>query len=274
MRRRWLLANVATLALGGCSLIVSTDGLSTRDAGTEPGPDASSDVRDAELLDGSRDASLDERDAPAPPFCAALSPAPTFCADFDSGALVPAFSVSGATLDAARFLSPSRSLLGVVDAGATNRFSSVRRDFLVAPASAEISFAARIQEYDDSNDIEIVNLLMTKPGGSCNLVASIRQKVWTLDEYCETNGTGEVTKIHASTKAGARGRWTSVTYSASFGSARTYSLSIDGEQIFDAQPLAAGFVAGPASVSAGINYVQPGAGRAEVNVDNLVVRLR
>ncbi len=265
-----MVAAAIAIAGAGCSLLVSTDGLSS----STPAADAGLPVEGG--TDGSpRDAASDAEAGLPPPFCASLVPKPTLCADFDTGNLETLFRAAGEpALDTAVATSAPRSLLGIVEQGASRRYSSVNRDFNMTPASFDVSFQAYLDEYDATNDVELVTVFFRKPSSTCNIGVAVRRGKWTIDEYCEAGGNPGVNAIHRTDENGVRGKWTKVTFSASLVAPRVYSMSVDGRKTFDARPLDPGLEVAPVTVAAGVNYVQVGGGRAKLHMDDLTVDLR
>lgn len=273
MRPQRVAGAAAALALGGCTLVVSTTGLTGGAApgGPEGGADARSETGSG--VDSGLDGGLDSAvDAPIiGPFCESLSPKPTFCADFDKRALTDDFElVNVPAIDTTLSRSPGRSVVARVEASATDRYCSLRRSLGITPNAVRIAIQVYLDEYDDTRGVEIANLRMEKPGGTCSLTASVRGGVWTLDEYCEGPGSPDVNIVHDSTRPGARGRWTSVSFTADFAT-RKASLVIDGEAAWPEITLSPNMLKGPAALYAGVNYVQTGSSRVRLHIDDLVI---
>jgi hypothetical protein len=259
---------VAVALAGGCSLLVSTDGL--------VGPTAASDASTADASDASTsDGPLapDAADsATAKPYCASLSPKPKFCADFDTGQLADFEHRAGTiSLETAVSTSPPRSLLAVVERNAPNLFAHVQTNFPDTPASYEVSFDAYVAEYDATHDVELMTVRLMSPDGiTCTPDVSIRNGFWRFDEYCVKNDTAVLEVSHDTKVLAPYGRWVHVALSVSFTPTRTYSLSIDDQQVFAALPLAPGLVSGPVQFYAGIAYMQRDAiSRSKIYFDNI-----
>jgi len=273
---RALVAGVAALLVGGCSLLVSTDGLSSPAADAGPIGDGGIDATGAE---GGVDAAADADAGPPPPFCASRSPTPTFCADFDTGTLTQqTFEVAGTpTLDTTQFKSPSRSLACVIESGATIRFCSVSHGFGTTPSSVAVAFQARLDEFDPKHGVEMATFRMARAGGgSCNVGAAIRDGEWVFDQYCESGGGGAAL-LNVTTRsniAAAVAGWNNVAFTVSFVAPRLLSMTIDGQKALDAIPLDPAMAAGSGTIKVGLVYVQVAAGRARAHIDDLTVDLR
>ena len=275
---RWCGSGVVALlsmaAPAGCSLLVSTDGLSSAAGATAPLDAASeSGPGDAALLDGSTTADATDGQ-PAGGFCDSVNPKPTFCADFDTGALETFALVGGPTLDPTFARSPPRSLMAVVEQGAVERFARVEHPLSVSPTYAAVSLQVFLDEYDAGKDLEIGGLLL-KPsnGSSCALFAAVRSGRWTADQYCQTSGTTTASNVGTSSAAGVMGRWFALTLVLDL-EKRHLSLSVDGVIVIDSRPLDAAVVFAPATVYVGLAYVSVDATRTRLHVDNLTVEAR
>ena len=269
-----MLATACAL-LAGCSLFVSSDGFSNGGRASDGGPTTPVNEGGAPPSDGGTLAPTDGT-TPLQPFCASLSPKPTLCADFDNNALPESvFTLNGAPkIDSTIASSPPKSLIGIVETGASIRYCSVTRAFDTIPTKAKVSFKAYLDQYDASNDVELVNLAFDGDLGICNLVASVRTGSWTLDEYCEKGGETLTNVSHRTSRAGSLGRWTKIAFEVSFTSPKVFSLTIDDLTSFDATPSAPGFFGGLPTITAGVNYVHTAGTRAQIHVDDLTVDLQ
>lgn len=267
-RARGALLAACAFALGvaGCSLLVSTSGLAgevgSGDGGPLPGEASTTDV-------GLPEAGTDA-DADLPPFCAALSPPPKLCADFDTGSLADFGEPNGTvTLDTALSTSAPRSLSCEVPTGSAKRGALVSRSFGDTPASYDLSFDVYVDAYDATLDVELITMRLAMPGDvSCGTNVSIRNSVWTVDESCEANGSQTYGISHRSMLGMKLGRWTHIDTSVSF-TARTFSLTVDGQPLFSAAPVSAALKAGPLTLLLGIVYTQTAATTAKVHLDNV-----
>lgn len=145
-RWRALSFGLAT-AMTGCSFLVSTDGLSGTVifvVGDGGGTDAAGGAVEASGSDANADGATDAADAgPPPPFCASMKTQPVLCADFDNDALTDYGDIQGAppTLDTTQFTSPARSMLTVVEADASNRYSKIAHAYQATPTSLQAAFS-------------------------------------------------------------------------------------------------------------------------------------
>jgi hypothetical protein len=264
----------APALIAGCSLLVSTDGLvgTSAEVAAEAG-DARAvlDARDSAPPSDGASPDGDGDGAIAKPFCASQSPKPMFCADFDTGVLSDFKNLSGTvSLESSVSSSPPRSMLAVVQGSSAERNAAINQGFPGIPASYETSFDVYVTEYDAGHDVELVVVRLESSGSAnCTPGVSIRNSVWTFDEYCVQNDTAVVSVVHPTTVTVAVARWVHISASVTFSPARTYSLSIDEQKIFDARPLTAGLVSGSVSLHAGISYLQGSAGTARIHFDNI-----
>ncbi len=253
-------------AVSGCSLLVTTDGLSagTTDAGA--GMEA-----EGGMNEGGTPISDAATDAPPPPFCATLSPKPKFCADFDTGALTELGTLTGmVTLDTSASKSPAGSLACEVPTGSAKRGALIQHDFGETPSAYDLSFDVFVDTYDATLDVELISVSFRSPGGgTCVTDVSIRDTVWTLDESCESGGSPTVLASHETVLAARTGRWVHIDASVSFAPSRTYSLAVDGQPLFFALPLMADLKTGDVALLMGITYTQMGATTAKVHLDNV-----
>ena len=252
----------ATAALTGCSILVSTEGLSGTLVviGGEGGG-----------ADADQDAGHDAEAGPPPPFCASLVPLPVLCADFDKDALTAYGEIQGnpPMLDTTLFTSPARSMLAVVEPDATNRSSRVVQTSPTTPTSLQVSFSVYVEEYDVSFDVELMSVrLLVDATKSCTLVASIRTNQWTLDEICYISGA-PVAVLHRSPIVLKKGRWTRVWWAADFG-ARTLSLTVDDQKPFVGLVMQGALASGPTAFGMGIGYLQVNATRVKAHFDDVV----
>lgn len=262
-----LLAVAPASAIAGCSLLVSTDGLSGSAAvapGNEGGPDTST------AGDGGADVTADGADASALPFCDSLVPKPKLCADFDTGSLTDVGRISGGppVLDGTVARSPPRALLATVETNATNRYSKVVHDFPDTPTSFVASFDVYFEEYDATHDVELVSLqLRRSTSSSCIVDVSVRMNAWTMDESCD--GTPVLAVAHRSGLFMKLSRWTHIELATDF-SLRTFSLAVDGDKTFADAPIQPGLASGVPSLGIGIAYLQANATRSKARFDNVV----
>ncbi len=260
-------------AVGGCSLLVSTDGLSTGtvvvigEGGSSGGDGSSGGIGDGGIT---ADGAL--VDAATGPFCNALSPKPKFCADFDDGVITDFGTVNGGppTLESDVATSPPRALVASVSGDATDRSAKVVRDFPDSPAAIEVSFDVYVELYDVMHDVELVGVLFSRTGGkSCIVNVAIRHNAWTLDETCEGAGSANVDLAHPSAFLAKQLAWTHIDYAADFVS-RSYSMSVDGQPAFSGVTLQPNVTTGRALLSMGISYLQTEAtGGAKLRFDNV-----
>jgi hypothetical protein len=258
---RALLVITAVAIAPGCSLLLSTDGL--RSAGG-----------DAEVLDSSADAGVDfsvSSDGPGLPFCASLSSRPKFCADFDTGLLTDLGGVVGnMVLDTPRATSPPRSLLAVVETGASPPVAELYHAFADTPSSFDASFDIYIDEHDATHDFELTAVeLKQTPQKGCGVRVAARQNTWTLDEFCFDNGTTTLSVVHTTSVSLVPARWTHIDFSASFSPTRAFTFAIDGVKAFSAVPLQPGLTSGVATLLVGIYFLPSGATRAKAHIDNV-----
>jgi len=268
-------AAIAT-ALGGCSLLVSTNGLTTvGDAAPTDTTDArgapDSSAGDAPTAEAAADAG-DAADANTGPFCASLNPKPKFCADFDKGSVSDYGSLFGTpTLDLSISKSAPASLLSIVETSAMVRGSSVETTFPDAPTSIAISVDIFVDEYDIAHDVELVTANFASTGNVfCDVNIAVRMNAWTIGEYCETNGTANGVGANHRTSATLQlAKWTHVDATVDLSPGGAMHMAVDGTAAFDGtgEP---GFVTGKTGIVMGIPYLQPMAtSRSKVHTDNL-----
>jgi hypothetical protein len=266
--------SLGLVTTGGCSLLVSTDGLANR-ATAEAGVDAISP--DGSVPDTSTDA---DAAPPAPKRCTDLKPKPRYCADFDVGVLTDFGRANGTpALDTSVAVSTPRSLLAVVETTATGaRQAALVKDFPDAPTAFDLSFDAYVASYDVTHDVEVVNVTFDKGMGlqqRCLLTVSIRSGSWSFDESCVNGAATLVNIAHDTTVRSRLARWTHVSLSVSFVAPRTYSVKIDDEAVFTAKPLDPATFSANASLVMGVVYLQAAATmRARINLDNVVFDYR
>jgi hypothetical protein len=250
----------------GCSLVVSTDGLSgAAPSAADGGADSPTEAIAAEA--GSEAGA----DAAAGPYCASLVPRPKFCVDFDTGSLADLGETQGTVaLDSSLSRSPARSLSCEVLTGATNRGALFTHPFGEVPSSYDLSFDAWVDSYDATHDVEL-NTMTLRNGtdSTCRTDVSIRDGLWTVDESCESGGAETFGVSHKSTLAMQLGRWAHVDASVSFAPTRTLSLAVDGQVLLAAVPLGAAVTTGELTLQVGIIYAQTGATTAKVHLDNV-----
>ncbi|MBS2020241.1 MAG: hypothetical protein JST00_45700 [Deltaproteobacteria bacterium] len=275
--RGWFSVGALIALSTGCSLVVSTSGLTgggdtpTNEGGVDGGAgDAAADVS-ADATDARP--TPDAGDGGNTPFCASLTTKPTFCADFDVGALGDLGSLVGSpALDTSAFVSSPRSLLATVQGSDTNRSSCLSTALNATPAALEVRFKARIDESAPAQGIEVLNVLFAKPQGSCNVIYSTRDGEWTFDEYCSVNDTTTLVDIHRTGVKVVAGAWVSITSKVDLTSKKA-SVSLDGALPVDVT-LSPGLTTGPATLTVGINYVEVGTARSRVHVDDVFVDVK
>jgi hypothetical protein len=255
------------IAAAGCSLLVSTSGLS--------GAAEASDAGVADARAGESGPPLDsgiDADAAPGPYCASLVPKPKFCADFDDGAIAEYGQSNGAvSLDTLQSKSAPASLLATVEANATERYGQLVRSFQNdTPSSVDLSFDAYVDEYDATHDVELMTVRFVRPAQKvCLINVAIRRNAWTFDETCDDGSTAPLALAHASSILLKQSRWTHVEVSASFVAPRTFSLSVDGVMTFSGVPLAPALTTGAVQLIMGITYLQAQSTRAKVHTDNV-----
>lgn len=261
------LAVAAGAAGAGCSLVVSTDGLSgvPTSAATDGGTDSPTE---ASVTDAGAEAG---GDAAVGPYCASLVPKPKFCADFDMGSLADLGDPVGTVaIDSSLSRSPARSLSCEVLTGAGTRGALVAHPFGDVPSSYDISFDAYFDSYDPTHDVELNTVtLRSTPDSTCRTDVSVRDGLWTVDESCESGGAQTFGVSHKSTLVMQLGRWAHVDASVSFAPTRTLSLAVDGQVLLAGVALRPELTAADLTLQVGIVYVQTGATTAKVHLDNV-----
>ena len=267
-----------TIAVGGCSLLVSTDGLaSSADAapGATDGGGADTSAGNATGSDGgSSDAAADASDASTGPFCASLSPKPKFCADFDQGGTAGDYgSIFGTpSLDVSTSKSAPASLLAIVETSASVRGSAVQTNLSDTPTAIALSFDVFVDEYDSAHDVELVTVNYASAGNLyCDVNVAVRSNMWTVGEYCQMNGTATgVAAAHHTSSQLMRGKWTHIDVTAAVVSGGALTMAVDGVKAFDGT-MEPGFVTGKTAIVIGIPYLQTVAtSRSKVFTDNVV----
>jgi hypothetical protein len=263
----WSRATAAfAIAAQGCSLIVSTSGLSGggTDALNEH-PDASDDAP-----------TQPDGDAGPLSFCAALSPQPTFCADFDQVANVDdGWSNGGGTIgsvafDDKSFSSAPRSAVFSLPGGSAmpahgNRFNEAFKP-PTAPSKVRLSFDTFVDMLDSNGGP--VHLAGVSFHGYDIEIGVRAASALTIEGL--PNGTFVP---GAFTKAVPIGKWTTIVMTLDF-TTNHVLITVDGDSARDAA-LGTGARSDPApSLQIGAAYYDLTAVTdTKVHIDNVVVNL-
>jgi hypothetical protein len=272
-----------TLALFGCSLIVSTSDLST-DA-EDLGPDAEGDridtIPDGGGADGSDGASSDAPvtvDA-ASRFCAQQTPTPTFCEDFDDDADFARWkpkpeNVDGGAigLDTMLFESGPRSLRAALPVVGGNL-----ERVLVGPvlaASPTVHVEASINVSAGSTYVAPFYVVFEDPDYYGELTVTVRDTNIRIIEYWSPCGAPNTTcgNQHGQRSGAFNNRWVKVGLDVTFAPDWKVAFTVDGVSAgtfnLKVQPPPL-----PVRANAGLWAIEPQDAPTRGNVDDIVIRL-
>jgi hypothetical protein len=246
---------ILPLGVAACSLTTDLSGLS--DGAKDAGLDATGDA----TADASPDAG--GSDAGAAAFCASKASdasAVHFCTDFDEAGVASGWSneslAPGAiVLDDASSVSPPFSARFEMDAGAAScSYTTLFKDFTATVSSIHVEAAVFL---DPDNVGPFVNGTLFLAGkhvkgkDDLSLYVDADPKGLSMHEQESLPDGGELDFNHDTTVSVPPHTWSVVALDADF-AAGTFSLRLDGQVLFDKEPL------DPSARGAGTPYLQVG----------------
>lgn len=243
MSIRFVVAAVAAIGVGACSLYGGLDGFSSgdpTDGGTSttddgsPLPNDASTSPDVDTMDSApNDAGIDAR------YCSPASSA-ALCTDFDDPTtpLAAWIKSSSGAADVALVSTGAHSAPNAIRATAgasgANRWAYYSRNVSNATVeSARVSYAVLVEQRPSTNEIEVNGVVfMTSTNNHEFYLAVTSSGAYIVEQTANVDGSGLQTNYHDLGAAIPTGTWVRITLEVVLsGSTKTLALSVDGSEI-------------------------------------------